>query len=217
MNVHTISLEGIVPAPLAGAIPPLSEIWNTKVGFQKGKKYLIYAPSGKGKSTFTHIVYGLRRDFSGQVQLDQRPMASLALQEWAVLRQNTLSIVFQDLRLFPELSAWENLQAKAVLYPDYPPQELERMLEALGIRHLKDRKAAQLSYGERQRVAIIRALIQPFDFLLLDEPFSHLDEGNTHKAAALIEEKRAAQNAALLMTSLGDEYINDFDKRLLLG
>jgi len=215
--LQEIHFEGIVPAPLAGAIPPHSEVWNKPLAFQKGKKYLIYAPSGKGKSTFTHILYGLRRDFAGQVHFDQKPLAAFSAQDWASLRQNALSIVFQDLRLFPELSAWENLQAKALLYPGYPAQELERMLDALGMLPLKDRKASQLSYGERQRVAIVRALIQPFDFLLLDEPFSHLDEGNTRKAAALIEEKRAAQNAALLMTSLGDEYINDFEVRLLLA
>ncbi len=214
--LQEICLDEIVPAPLAGTILPRSDIWHQKPLFHKNKKYLIYAPSGKGKSTFIHIIYGLRQDFSGQVRFDQSP-ATRTPQEWALLRQQSLSVVFQDLRLFAELTAWENLQVKAVLYPNKVQEELTHMMELLGVLHVRDKKAAQLSYGERQRVAIIRALIQPFDFLLLDEPFSHLDEGNTRKAAALIEEKRAAQKAGLLMTSLGDEYVNDFDERLLLG
>ncbi len=163
-----------------------------------------------------HIVYGLRFDFSGKVELEQQDTKQITRSAWAEIRQKKMSIVFQDLRLFLELTAWENLLVKAALYNTNTSEELKRMAECLGIQSILDRKAAFLSYGERQRVAIIRALIQPFDFLLLDEPFSHLDEGNIRKACQLIEEKCEANEAGMIMTSLGYPYYIEFDQRLLL-
>ena len=73
-----------------------------------------------------------------------------------------------------------------------------------------------MSYGQRQRIAIIRALCQPFDFLLLDEPFSHLDADNIQKAIDLILEICNAENAGMMLVSLGEDYGISFDKRLEL-
>jgi len=76
------------------------------------------------------------------------------------------------------------------------------MAKQLGIESKLEKLCCTCSYGEQQRVAIIRSLLQPFDFLLLDEPFSHLDDSNTKKAMALIEEEAAARNAAILLNDL---------------
>jgi putative ABC transport system ATP-binding protein len=211
-----ITLDHIVPAPLSGMLDGKSEVWDTKVSFEQGKRYQVYAPSGKGKSTFIHILYGIRHDYEGSVAIDGVQIPSIKNKEWALMRQQKMSLVFQDLRLFMNLTGRENIQVKSVLYKEDHMAEIERMAEFLGVTHVLDKQAAFLSYGERQRVAIIRALIQPFDFLLLDEPFSHLDEENIKKACQLMDEKCSQNKASLVMTSLGYPYFLEFDQKLLL-
>lgn len=213
-----ISLSGVVPAPLKGTLEAesKSDIWQSEITFEQNKKYQIHAPSGKGKSTFVHILYGLRRDFTGEVKVDEKSVIKINKVSWAALRQKKISIVFQNLRLFMDLTALENVQLKAVLYSTNMENEIREMAEYLGVTHVLDKKAALLSYGERQRIAIIRALIQPFEILLLDEPFSHLDEGNIEKACGLIVKKCEANQATMIMTSLGYDYYINFDAKLVL-
>lgn len=210
-----IRFENIVPKPLEGVLSPQTEIWQQDVSFQPNQHYQIYSPSGKGKSSFVHIIYGLRNDFSGKLWFDGQDTQNLKADDWAKLRQDTFSIVFQDLRLFLHLTAWENLLVKAALYPQNKEKELQEQADFLGISHVLHKPAATLSYGERQRVAIIRALIQPFCWLLLDEPFSHLDKENTSKASQLISQKVEENKATILMTSLGYEYELKFQKKCL--
>lgn len=213
-----ISLQNLIPDPLAESIAQdnPSEIWNREVQFTDQKKYQLYAPSGRGKSTFVHIVYGLRQDYQGEVKLADKPITQIKRDEWANLRQKQVSVVFQDLRLFLHLTALENIQVKALLYEHSSEKIITDMAAHLGIAHLLHRKAEYLSYGERQRVAIIRALVQPFELLLLDEPFSHLDEENIKKACELITQKQEENQASLIMTSLGYPYYIEFDQRLIL-
>jgi putative ABC transport system ATP-binding protein len=88
------------------------------------------------------------------------------------------------------------------------------MTERLGISSKLQARSGQCSYGEQQRIAIIRALLQPFDFLLLDEPFSHLDNDNAVKAMELILEETALRNACVLFADL--ERFNPYPQTRLL-
>jgi putative ABC transport system ATP-binding protein len=90
------------------------------------------------------------------------------------------------------------------------------MLNCLGIYEKKVSLASTLSYGERQRVAIIRSLLQPFDWLLMDEPFSHLDNMNIEKAVNLIGEVVATNNAGLLLADLEKNDYFRYHKKLFL-
>ncbi len=106
---------------------------------------------------------------------------------------------FQDLRLFQHLTAKENIELNRVLQkPYYESAMIDTMAERLGIKHILNQKAGVCSYGEQQRIAIIRALVQPFTWLIMDEPFSHLDIANTQKAAALIAEECTKRNAGFV-------------------
>lgn len=213
----TVQLHDIRPEPLVSTgINPRSDLFATEVNFEPGKSYLIIANSGKGKSTLLHILYGLRSDYSGRVLLDGRGGEQFSPDDWAELRQQKLSIVFQDLRLFPDLTALENIQLNNTLTSHKSEAQIRAMCTRLGIDHLLDQTASTLSYGQRQRVAIVRALCQPFEFLLLDEPFSHLDDTNVRAACELIAEEQERQGAGLLMVSLGEEYYFHYDKRLIL-
>ncbi len=211
-------LNHIVTTPLKDIFSQRqSDIWNKDITFFKEEYIKIKAPSGTGKTTFIHILYKLRHDFEGQVLYDSTNIIEIQKDELAIIRQQKISIIFQDLRLFPNLTAAENIELKRVMQtPIYEKNIIHEMAEKLGIVHILKQKAGLCSYGEQQRIAIIRALVQPFDWLLMDEPFSHLDEQNTHKAALLIAEECAKRKAGFIITDLDEDNHFNYTKKLLL-
>ncbi|SFC91636.1 ABC-type lipoprotein export system, ATPase component [Flexibacter flexilis DSM 6793] len=215
--MEQIIFDNVTPAPLVGVTRLSSQIWQTNLVLEQGKCYLVSAASGKGKSTFVGIVYGLRHDYEGTATYGGHHLKKQTLGWWADYRQEKVSIVFQDLRLFPHLTALENILVKANLYSKTPDiQHITAMTDALSVTHLLEKKANTFSYGERQRIAIIRALAQPFQWLLLDEPFSHLDEKNIQAAAQLIEQECSKRKAGWVMASLSDAYGMNCDQVLYL-
>ena len=212
-----IELKYVKPFPLIeNGISASSEVFNSEGVFEKGKKYLVKAPSGKGKSTLLHLIYGLRNDYEGSIKLDGKDIKSLNYDDWATVRQKKLSIVFQDLRLFLNLTARENILLKRELSDTPSVSEVELMAEQLGIAPYLNQKAETLSYGQRQRVAIIRALCQPFEMLFLDELFSNLDTDNIKIATEMINKACEKNGAGFILVSLGDEYFFNYDKTLIL-
>lgn len=205
-----LTLDGLIPVPLAdrGGITQ-SGLWTQRVEFDAGEYVFIQAPSGTGKTTLLHILYGLRRDYKGEVRWGSDAVAKLSSTSLAGLRTNAVSIIFQDMRLFPELTAWENLEIKRCLTNTVPEAKVSEWMGRLGIAEKRDSLASTLSYGEQQRLAIVRALLQPFEWLLMDEPFSHLDHANAGKAIELIEEVVAQRKAGLLLADLDEnKYFN---------
>jgi ABC-type lipoprotein export system ATPase subunit len=211
-----IRFDNVTPAPLAGVINLGTDIWQRECVFEAGKNYRIVAPSGKGKSTFIHCIYGMRYDHTGCVEVYGRDTRSLSANEWADLRQKKISIVYQDLRLFLNLTAWQNIEVKAALNPEISRDNLIEMASVLNVKHVLEKPSHTLSYGERQRIAIIRALAQPFEIMLLDEPFSHLDKDNAHIAGELIRKEASARNAGLIVTSLGQDNFFRYEKEFQL-
>jgi putative ABC transport system ATP-binding protein len=180
----------------------VSDVWKNDLQFKQGEYIKIVAPSGSGKTSLTHFLYGMRRDYNGAVLYDERDQRGLSAEEIAVYRSARISIVFQDLRLFPDQTVWENIELKRQLNPYHPAERITAMAEELGIGGKLQQACGKCSYGEQQRVAIIRALLQPYDFLLMDEPFSHLDENNSKKAMKLILEESRLRNAGILFADL---------------
>jgi ABC-type lipoprotein export system ATPase subunit len=209
-------LDNVKPAPIPPNLMASSNIWATNLKLEKGRRYLVTAPSGKGKSTFLHALYGLRRDYEGFVSFENQNVNDFSLNDWSDIRQEKVSIVFQDLRLFLNLSGWDNLLLKSELTTAKSKSDIAKMAKHLGIEMILNQTCGTMSYGQRQRVAIIRALCQPFDYLLLDEPFSHLDEANIQAACGLIREVCVAQNSGYILVSLGNDYFLEYDDTLIL-
>ncbi|MGB3007819.1 MAG: ATP-binding cassette domain-containing protein [Chitinophagaceae bacterium] len=179
-----------------------SELWGKDLVFSKGEMIKIVAPSGSGKTSLLHFLYGMRRDYNGTISYESNNISRFTAEDFASYRSKQVSIVFQDLRLFPELTVFENLEVKRQLNPFHQKEKIAYMAERLGILNKLASKARICSYGEQQRVAIIRSLLQPYDFLLLDEPFSHLDSENAMKAMDLILEESQLRNACIIFADL---------------
>ena len=209
-----ISIQALSPSYLNSTTCLESDVWNNHLTFEKGTRYLIDAPSGKGKSTFIQTLYGIQRNHPGEVFYGQKSLTSFNKEELALLRQKKLAIVFQDLRLFPEISAIENVQLNTNLSQNSQFNTIDDLFERLNISSLKHRVTKTLSYGEKQRVAIIRAIAQQFDWIILDEPYAHLDEHNTRCAHELIQEVAQSLHAGVILTSLGTNDLIEFDHKL---
>jgi ABC transporter, ATP-binding protein len=193
-----------------------SDIWNTEAVFQKGHLYLVEADSGKGKSTFCSYVVGYRRDYSGHVMFDETDTMSFTVKDWVNVRQRHISHLFQELRLFPELTALENVEIKNAITGFKSREEIIEWFDMLGIGDKLNAKIGRMSFGQQQRVAMIRALVQPFDFILVDEPISHLDDTNSYIMAKIMMTEAKAQGAGVIVTSIGKRMNLNYEKTFKL-
>lgn len=211
-----IIFDKVMPHPLSSIQHGANSIWGNHAEFSKGEKILLNASSGKGKSTFTFSAVGLRSDYEGEITYNGEDIRSFDADRWTEIRARHLSVVFQDLQLFPELTVAENLTLKNDLTGTFSDSELKDMLLYLDIQSKWDQKCRFLSMGQQQRVAIIRALCQPFDLLIMDEPFSHLDVENTNKCLELIDQRCDALQAGFVLTTLGEDHGFNYSKTLFL-
>jgi len=209
--------EKMIPLPLLEQDTSGSGVWEAEsLLLEQGKSYVVEAPSGKGKTSLLSVMYGIRKDYRGKVFLDNSNIRSIGWKEWSALRKKRLSIIFQGLELFDDLTTQENIQLKNKITGYASTEKIRQLAQALGMEPYLQRKAGILSFGQQQRVAIIRALVQPFDFLLADESFSHMDKENTLKAYQLIRQECRERNAGLVLTSLNETELPDIDVSLRL-
>ncbi|MBR4388784.1 MAG: ATP-binding cassette domain-containing protein [Prevotella sp.] len=209
--MNSIALHHVVPHVFAQHTQLESDIWNNDISFEKGKKYLVLADSGQGKSSLCGFLMGYRRDYDGDIAFDGVNIRQLSVSDWCSVRQQQMAYLFQELRLFPELTARENVEIKNILSASTTNEQIALWFQRLGIEDKMDAKVGHMSFGQQQRVALIRALAQPFDFLLLDEPISHLDDGNAAVMAEVMMEEVERKGAAVIVTSIGKHMMLDYD------
>ncbi len=207
----SICLSNLKPIYMSEEEIASSDIYlQENVVFEKGKKYMIRASSGRGKSSLLNFIYGSIFNYDGSISYP------IPVKNSFELRQDCLSYVFQDLKLFSELSLMENIRLKNELTNHKTETEIEEWLRMAQLDYKKDSPVKTLSLGQRQRAAILRALCQPFQFLLLDEPFSHLDKKNTALFVSIILSEIEKQDAGIILTSLDKELLFEYDHVLNL-
>ncbi|MCX6181659.1 MAG: ATP-binding cassette domain-containing protein [Bacteroidetes bacterium] len=211
-----IIFDKVIPLPVKETFSPLSDVWGKEVTFDQGLNFHVCAPSGTGKTTLSHILYGLRHDYNGEVLMDDKKAKNFSPDQWSLLRQTRISIIYQDLKLLEEYTGIENIQIKNRLTNFFTTEEIIAHADKLGITRLLEKPCKQMSRGERQRVCILRALSQPFKYLILDEAFSHLDEGNTNKGIALINEIAQKNSAGVISCNLFEDSHFNYHKKLKL-
>lgn len=214
--MNLITLQNTLPEVFAGKDYIDSDVWHKDVEFEKGHFYLIEAASGTGKSSLCSYVYGYRNDYQGIICFDDNNIRNLDVKQWVELRKRSLSMLFQDLRLFTELTAMENVLLKNSLTGFKKKKDIKDLFYELGIGDKMNVEVGKMSFGQQQRVALIRALCQPFDFLFLDEPVSHLDEVNSRNMARIITDEASRQGAGVVVTSIGKHLELDYTKKMML-
>lgn len=207
-HIETIKLEGVCPeifaVPGSGHSVEGSEVWRRNLTFRRGERYLVEAASGTGKSSLCAFLFGARRDFEGRILFDEEDTAHYSIEKWCDIRRDNIAYLPQEVGLFPEITVMENIMIKNRLTGYKSHTEIMEMLEIFGLTVKVHSPARLLSIGQQQRVAIIRALCQPFDFLLVDEPVSHLDAANNAIASKLIDHELKEREAGIIVTSVGN-------------
>lgn len=216
-RINKIGLRQVVPTVFSesagnGAFSD-SSVWLSDVTFSRPESYLITAESGTGKTSFCDFLYGNRTQYVGEILFDGLNIKNFTIGQWGELRRCHIAIMPQEMCLFPELTVGENIEIKNRLTRYKSHGEVMQMLEQLEIASKINAPVSKLSLGQQQRVAAIRALCQPFDFLLLDEPVSHLDERCNRLVAELISAEVLRQEAGVIVMSVGNPLLIDVGNR----
>ena len=207
-----IELKNTLPMVFALRDDIESDVWHKDVAFERGHVYLVEADSGTGKSSLCSYLVGYRDDYQGIICFDGQNIRNNRVKDWVEIRKRSLGYLFQELRLFPELTAYENVAIKNNLTGFKKRKQIEEWFGALGIGDKMHEKVGRMSFGQRQRVAMMRALAQPFDFLLADEPVSHLDDENGRVMGEIMMDEVRRQGAGVIVTSIGKRMMLDYEK-----
>ena len=209
--MNKIQLHNVVPEIFAQREDLRSDVWHNDFCFEQGKSYLIKAASGTGKSSLCSYLYGQRGDYRGVISFDGEDIATYNTNRWCEIRQKHISVLFQDLKLFGELTALENIEIKNNITHHKSLKDIELLFEELGISDKIHSRIDRMSFGQQQRVAFIRSLCQPHDFILLDEPLSHLDDHNSDVMRDILLREVRSSGASIIATSIGKHMNIDYD------
>ena len=215
-KIEEIRMSGMLPRVFVSESIPDSQVWKSNLSLRRGEFIQIEAASGGGKSSLCAYIYGARDDYEGRLEFNGRDVRSFTVSEWQEIRRRHIAYLPQELSLFPELTAMENIELKNSLTGHVAAGQIEEWLHELGIDSRRNYPVGRMSIGQQQRVAVLRAVCQPFDFILLDEPVSHLDAGNNSVAAGIVSREARRQGAGIISTSVGNAIKIDVDIRLHL-
>ncbi|MDP3550396.1 MAG: ATP-binding cassette domain-containing protein [Novosphingobium sp.] len=184
----------------------------------QGAHMLLLGPSGSGKSTLINLITGILPCQSGTIHVAGEAMSGARGRQRDDLRRRRIGVVFQSLRLVSALTVRRNLHlAQRLATGTSVPEQIDALLDRLGIRHRADAPLRQLSQGQLQRAAIARALIGRPALLVADEPTSALDDANAADTIDLLLETAQAQGTSLLVATHDRRIMDRIGHRLILG
>lgn len=170
---------------------------NLSLDFETGRKYAVLGPSGCGKSSLLYVLSGLRRPTTGTVSLDGTDIFSMSADRLADIRRERFGFIFQKHFLIPYLTALENVLVGKGEHDAAARQEALSLLADVGLVDVANKKPAELSGGECQRVAVARALANNPSVIFADEPTASLD----HKTALEIYSLLCSYDATLIVAT----------------
>ncbi len=214
--MNEIELRQVLPQVFRGNSDIHSDVWMSDVKLSRGNTYLVEANSGTGKSSLCSYIFGYRHDYDGDILFDGEDICKYKVSQWVNIRRSNIALLWQELRLFPELTAMENVLIKNNLTHFQSESQINTWFEMLGIAEKRGAKIGRMSFGQQQRVAMIRTLCQPFDFVFVDEPISHLDDDNSNIMADILTTEAKRQGAGVIVTSIGKHMEIHYDTILKL-
>jgi lipoprotein-releasing system ATP-binding protein len=175
---------------------------NLNLQVNAGESIAIVGPSGSGKTTLLNLIALLDSPDSGTIQFDGNELNPSARKEAFSYRNQKVGIVFQLHHLLPQCTLWENVLVPTIINKDKKAeQRAEELVKRLGLWELKDQYPGELSGGECQRTALVRALINQPVLLLADEPTGSLDGDNASDLADLLLEINKQENISLIIVT----------------
>ena len=184
-----------------------------------GQVTAVVGPSGSGKTTLLHLIGGVEHADSGSIVVAGAALGELSSSEQTAFRAQNVSFVFADLNLLPVLSVYENISLGLTLLRLAEPEAHQRTMSALDLVGLADRAhrlPATLSSGERQRVAVARALARKSTLVIADEPTAHLDHDLALGITGLLRCLAADHGACVLMATHDRAVADEADQILRL-
>ena len=180
---------------------------------EKGEFVVIAGQSGAGKSTILNILGGMDSSTSGKVIVDKQEVSKMDSKELCMYRRYDIGFVFQFYNLVQNLTAKENVELACQICKD--PLDIDKTIEAVGLKNRKDNFPSQLSGGEQQRVAIARALAKNPKLLLCDEPTGALDYQTGKQILKLLQDTCRENNMTVIVIThnmaicpMGDKVIH---------
>jgi ABC-type lipoprotein export system ATPase subunit len=187
----------------------------------EGEALAIVGPSGCGKTSLLNLIGGLDQPDEGSIRLGDRDLAQMNAEELASMRAEELGFVFQAHHLLPQCTALENVLVPSLVCTDADlrgsaPKRARALLDRVGLGERHDHFPAQLSGGEAQRVAVVRALINEPRLILADEPTGSLDGESAQQLGDLLLEVHAEQGTALIVVTHSNQLAERLGKQLSL-
>ncbi len=199
LEVH--ALEKSFPTPQA----EVEVLRGVNFEMAEGESLAILGPSGSGKSTLLHLIGTLDRPSAGKITIGGQDPFALDEVELARFRNRNVGFIFQDHHLLPQYSVLENVLVPTLAFPsaagDDPEARARELLERVGLGHRLTHRPAELSGGEKQRVAVARALVNRPRLLLCDEPTGSLDQATAQTVAELLMELHHAERTILIVVT----------------
>ncbi len=180
-----ITLENVVKTFQDGD-KDIEILKSVSIQIETGKKVAIIGPSGSGKTTLLSIISGLDKPTSGKVIIDDVDIHTLSEKDMSVFRNKKISIIFQSFELIQFFTAYENAMLPLSIRNAKHTDEVDQVLEKVGLTHRRYNMPSTLSGGEQQRVAIARAILAGSDIIFADEPTGNLDTVNGKKVLDLL-------------------------------
>lgn len=190
------AVDGVAPTPV---------LRDVSLTVADGESVAIVGPSGSGKSTLLHIIGTLDTPTAGKVMLDDQELTAMNADELALVRNAQIGFIFQAHHLLPQCSVLENVLIPTLVHRKGGAKDVEararKLLERVGLSHRLSHRPAQLSGGESQRVAVVRALINQPKLLLADEPTGALDQATAQTLAQLLIDLNKEEGVTLIVVT----------------
>ncbi|MBC7959356.1 MAG: ABC transporter ATP-binding protein [Vallitaleaceae bacterium] len=195
----------------------ISILKDINLKINQGDFISIMGPSGSGKSTLLYLLGGLDDPSSGTVEIKGKELSVLNDQQESKMRRQDIGFVFQFYNLIPNLTVEENILLPALLDGKKAKdmkQELDEILEMVGLTDRRKHTPRELSGGQQQRVAIARSLINNPDVIMADEPIGNLDSKTGHEIMALFKRINQLKNKTIIQVT-HDEHAATFGNKII--
>ena len=193
------------------------ELRIRELAVARGEQVGLIGPSGSGKTTLLHLLAGIERPERGRIAVDGTALSELSDPNTRAFRIRKLGLVFQEFALLEHLSVFDNVllpyRITPVLELDATArQRAHSLIEDVGLGESSDRLVTQLSQGERQRVAVCRALVTEPSLLLADEPTGNLDPANKFRVIDILRDYAVEHDATLLTVTHDHDLLDRFPR-----